>query len=276
MTAKAADPNKTGINWGSEDVAEQWSRSQARRHEVIGPATEMMLDLANLQTGNRVLDAAAGTGEQTLLAARRVGPTGCVLAADLSPSMLNVAAEAVRKAGLTNVETRVMDAENLELAANSFDAAICRLGLMLFSNPPKALRGIHKALKPGGKIAALVFSTAEKNPFQGIPLMVVRRLGAVVLPMFTLGEPRVLKDVFREGGFTEFTVQAVTVQRRFPSTSDVIRTLKEVLFLREPMAKLRDADREQAWTEIEQQLRRFEAPNGLELTGEFLIGVGSK
>jgi ubiquinone/menaquinone biosynthesis C-methylase UbiE len=276
MPAESIGPNETGIDWGSQEIAEHWSRGQARRDEVIRPATEMMLDLANLQSGNRVLDVAAGTGEQTLLAARRVGPTGYVLATDLSPSMLNVAAEAARKVGLTNIETRIMDAENLDVRSESFDAVICRLGLMLFSNPPKALRGIYKALKPGGKVAALVFSTAEKNPFQAIPLGVVRRMGAAVLPMFTLGEPGVLENAFTEAGFTDVSVQAMTVQRRFPSISDLMRILRDVLFLREPMAKLRDTDREQAWTEIEQQLRRFQTPNGLELSGEFLIGVGTK
>jgi ubiquinone/menaquinone biosynthesis C-methylase UbiE len=276
MTGKSADPTETAINWGSEEIAEHWNRNQARRHELIGPATERMLDMANVQTGSRVLDAAAGTGEQTLLAARRVGPNGYVVATDLSQSMLNVAAEAARKAGLTNIETRVMDAENLELSAGSFDAGICRLGLMLFPNPPKALRGIQKALKPRGKFAALVFSTAAKNPFQGIPLMIVSRFGAPVLPMFALGEPGTLENAFQEGGFTDVTVQAVPVRRRFESTSEVMRMLRDILFLREPMAKLREGDRERAWTEIEQQLRRFETPNGLDLTGEFLIGAGTK
>ena len=74
------------------------------------------------------------------MAAQRVGPTGYVLATDISASMLKLAADAVREAGLTNVETRVMDAENIDLAADSFDAAICQLGLFLFPNPAKVLR----------------------------------------------------------------------------------------------------------------------------------------
>ncbi len=121
-------------NW--DELAERMSRTQAQRDEVFGPATERMLELADLQAGNRVLDVAAGTGDQTLLAARRVGPTGYVLAIDLAANMLNAAADTVRKAGLTNVETRVMDAENLDLDADSFDAVICRLGLAWGSGMP--------------------------------------------------------------------------------------------------------------------------------------------
>src|SRR5262247_3502609 len=87
--------------WGHKESADWWSAGQAERQQTLGPITEMMLDLASVQAGSRVLDVAAGTGESTLMAARRVGPMGCVLAADISASMLNVAGEAARKEGLT-------------------------------------------------------------------------------------------------------------------------------------------------------------------------------
>lgn len=77
----------------------------------------MMLDVADVKSGSRVLDVAAGTGESTLMAARRVGLTGYVLATDNSSSMLSIAGEAARKETLANIETRVMNAENLELEA---------------------------------------------------------------------------------------------------------------------------------------------------------------
>jgi ubiquinone/menaquinone biosynthesis C-methylase UbiE len=130
MTTKSPDPTEAGVNWASDEIAEEWSRNQERRDAVIGLATEMMLDLADLRTGYRVLDVAAGTGGQTLLAARRVGANGSVLATDLSAKMLNLAADAAQRSGLTNVEMRVMDAENLDLEPNSFDAVICRTALI--------------------------------------------------------------------------------------------------------------------------------------------------
>jgi len=118
MTTRSPDTGETGSIFASGEVAEQWHRGKAERDDVNAAANEMMLDLANLRTGNRVLDVAAGTGDQTLMAARRVGPTGYVLATDNSTSMLNVAADAARNAGLTNVDTRVMDAENIDLNAH--------------------------------------------------------------------------------------------------------------------------------------------------------------
>jgi SAM-dependent methyltransferase len=269
--------------WGLTESADWWSAGQVLRQQTLGAATEMMLEVANVQPGSRVLDVAAGTGEQTLMAARRVGPLGYVLAADVSASMLNVAAEAARKEGLTNVETRVADAENLALDADSFDAVICRTALMLFPNPAKALTEMRRMVKPGGKAAVIVFSALEKNPYHGIVFGIVQRLGSIPPPapgepwMYALGDPGALEDLYRRAGFLNASVHAVPIQRRFPSAADAIRTMRNSAGdLRELMSRLNEAERERAWVEIEEQLRRFEAPNGLEVPGEVIIGVGTK
>jgi len=258
-----------------DERAEQWIRTQAEREETYGPATEKLLDMANIEAGCRVLDVAAGAGGQTLMVARRVGPSGYVLAIDLSANMLNSAAEAVRRVGLTNVKTRIMNGEDLNLDADSFDAIICRLGLMLFSDPSKALRGMSRVLMPGGKVAALVLSAVEKNPYEGLPRTVAYRRGRRMPPMFVLGDHRLLEDTFRNGGFQRVSVHTVTTHRRFSSSAEVLQRLKEDM-PGQSIAELPDVDREQAWAEVEQQLRRFEGPNGCEVPGELLIGVGTK
>ena len=188
--------------WGLRESADWWSAGQALRPQTLGVATEMMLDLASIQPGSRVLDVAAGTGDQTLMAARRVAQWGYVLAVDTSASMLNVAAEAARKEGLTNVETRVMDAENLMLDADSFDAVLCRIALHHF---PKALSEMHRVVKAGGKVAVIVFSALEKNPYYGIVFGTTQRLGNIPLPapgeprMCSLGDPGKLKNLSTGG-----------------------------------------------------------------------------
>ena len=250
------------MNWESQEVAEQRNRGRARRAELQGPATQMMLDLAEVRIGGRVLDVAAGTGDQTLMAAERVGPTGYVLATDISASMLKLAADAAREAGFTNVETRVMEAENIDLDADSFDAVICQLGLFLFPNPANVLRAMRRVVRPGGKVAALVFSTAEKNPYQGITLGVAHRFGSAPLPLFSLGETTVLENTFRESGLRDVTIRALSIHRHFSSTAEAIRRLKETAILRGPIEKLGEAEREQAWAEIERQFGQFEGPNG--------------
>ncbi|HEY3166381.1 MAG TPA: class I SAM-dependent methyltransferase, partial [Candidatus Binatia bacterium] len=176
MTTRSPDLNETESIFASREVAERWHRAKAHRAKITGGASELMLEMANIRAADRVLDVAAGTGDQTILAAQRVGPTGSVLAVDLSPSMLKIADEAARNAGLTNVEMRVMNAEKIDFDTDSFDAVICRMGLMVFSNPVKALMGMRRVVKPGRKVVALVPSTAEKNPCRSIPLAVVRRV----------------------------------------------------------------------------------------------------
>jgi SAM-dependent methyltransferase len=273
----------TPEKWGNKESADWWSAGQAARQQIYGAATEMMLDLAGVQTGSRVLDVAAGSGESTLMAARRVGPTGYALAADVSASMLNVAAEAARQAGLANVETRVMNAENIELDSDSFDAVICRIALMLFPNPGTALNRMRRVAKPGGKVAVMVYAALERNPYHSIFQETVRRLGNIPWPapgepwMFALAAPGMLEGLYREAGFQNVSVHAAPIPRGFPSAAAAVGNMRKAAGdLKELMTQLNEADRERAWAEIEEKFKRFEGPNGFEAPGEVLIGVGTK
>ena len=283
MATKAPDPTTTGPNFASAEYAEGWQRGKRLRGEVFAALTEMMLDLANIQIGDRVLELAAGMGDLAVMTARRVGPNGHVLATDISTSMLNLAAETVREAGLTNVETRVMDAENLDVAPASFNVVLCRAGLMLFPNVAKVLHDVHRALKPSGQFAVTVWSTAEKNPFFGLPLSIASRLAKIPAPasgqpgLFALSGQGVLEECYTKAGFRDVAVRAVSVQRHFSSTAEAVSAMKDSFpRLQTLLTKLSDDDRVLAWSEIEQQLSQFEGSNGFEAPGEWLVGVGRK
>ena len=113
-----------------QTAAEPWYRWGPTLEEWLEQATQTMLDMAEVGPGSRVLDVAAGAGGQTIVAAKRVGPGGYVLATDVSSNILQFASEAARQEGLGNVETRVLDGESLEeLEEESFDAVISRVGL---------------------------------------------------------------------------------------------------------------------------------------------------
>jgi SAM-dependent methyltransferase len=195
MTAERHLEDQAGGTCGSAEAAMGWRRSSAARAQLLAPLTERMLDLAQVGVGHRVLDVAAGTGEQTLAAARRVGPTGAVVATDIAAQMLALAAEAAAEEGLRNVETCVVDARALDLEPESFDAAISRLALMLIPERARALEGIHRALKPGKKFAALVLATADESPLIALPMAIAaRHAGAPQAPfddpgLFALGDP---------------------------------------------------------------------------------------
>ena len=271
-----------GGTWGSREAAAEWRRGAAARLQAFGPATEMMLGLAQVAEGSRVLDVGAGAGDSTLLAAQRVGSRGRVLATDVSASMLEVAAELARQAGLTNVDTRVVDAQRLDLAPDSFDAAVSRNCLMLIPDYRQALAGIRRVLKPGGRFAAIVFSAPDRCPYLSLPHAIVFRMGRFTSPAperfgeFRLAATGALEDAYRTAGFREISIHAVPTRRRFPSLGEAIQYARGPLPLRELMARLSRAEQEQAWAEIERALGQFAGPQGYDSPCELLIGVGTK
>src|ERR1700730_15990754 len=173
----AFDPERykatTRNQWDS--AAQAWQAWGPTLQQWLGPATELMLDMARVKPGSHVLDVAAGAGDQSIDAAKRVGSAGSELATDISPKILEFAEQNARQLGHANVTTRVMDGENLNVEPKSFDAAISRVGLIYFPDQHRALNGLHKALKPGGRLGAIVYSTAERNQFFSIPVSVIRR-----------------------------------------------------------------------------------------------------
>jgi len=281
-TDRQQTEGQDGGAYGSAAATEGWQRGAAARAQFLGPITEMMLDLADIGPGGRVLDVGAGTGEQTLMAAHRVGPTGSVLAIDLAASMLAVAAEAARQADLSSVETRVADARDLDLEPESFDAAISRLVLMLIPGRERALAGIYRALKPGGKLAAIVFSSAEKNPLNALPRAIVRRHAGLPPPdedpgIFALGDPETLRATYERAGFRGVDVRVVPTVRRFPSVAAAVQfRLDAGHEFAQLMADLSDTARAAAVAEIEAVVRRFEGADGVGEPAEYLIGVGTK
>ena len=168
MTPLSSEEFKDAARLAWNNSAAGWNSQTQAIHAWLADATAAMLDAAHIARGMQVLDIAAGAGDQTLDIARRVGPDGSVLATDISAAILQFAQENAQRAGLANVETRVDDAEALSVEAASFDAVVCRLGLMFCPEPVLALRQAYRALKPGGQVAVLVFSEPQHNPCIGI------------------------------------------------------------------------------------------------------------
>ena len=271
--------DQAGGTYGSSEAAAGWQRSSVARAQILAPLTERMLDLAGVDIG---LDVAAGTGEQTLLAAQRVGPTGAVLATDIAARMLALAEEAVARARLGNVETRVLDARDLNLEPESFDAAIARLALMLVPERTRVMAGIRRALKPGKKFAALVIGTADECALIALPMRIAgRHAGAPRAPfgdpgLFALGYPVVLEAVYRGAGFRDVTVEAAPVQRRFPSLAVAMQNLRHLLPEPQLLMHATETEREAAWAEIEDALRQYDNVDEIVAPQTYLIGVGTK
>jgi SAM-dependent methyltransferase len=273
-----------------ETTRKQWQAAARRWNDWgpflrswLGPATETMLDMAQLGEGDRVLDVAAGAGDQTLQAAKRVGPGGYVLATDIAPDILVFAETNAKAAGFANVETAVMDGEELDVPEGEFDAVISRVGLIYFPDQQKALAGMKRALKRGGRIAAIVYSTPENNRFFSIPVSIIRRRAELPPPLpgqpgpFSLGGPGVLEEAFRAAGFRDVESRTIAAPLRMKSAAECVRFEKESFgALHQMLAGLDEAGREAAWSEIGEALSAFERDGMFEGPCELVIAVGAK
>ncbi|THJ19468.1 MAG: methyltransferase domain-containing protein [Nitrospira sp. CG24D] len=282
-TVPVFDPIKykatTREQWQS--AAEAWHRWGPTLHQWLGEATNVMLDMADVREGQRVLDVAAGAGEQTIVTAQRVGLTGSVLATDISTNILAFAQQAARHAGLKNVETAVVDGENLELPENSFDAVISRVGLIYFPDQHKALTGMKRVLKSGGRVAAITYSTPENNKFFSVPVSIIRRRANLPLPLpgqpgpFSLGSPGVLEAAYQKAGFRDIQIRLVPSPLRMPSAAECVRFERESFgALHQMLAGVPEAERPSVWDEIENELKKFESAEGFVGPCEMVVAIG--
>jgi SAM-dependent methyltransferase len=271
----------TRAQW--QDAAEAWHRWGPTIEDWLGAATEHMLDAARLSAGDRVLDVAAGAGGQSLSAARRVGGSGYVLATDISPAILEFAAKAAADAGLGNVATEELDGEVLDVDEGSFDAVISRVGLIYFPDQQAALAAMRRALRPGGRISAVVYSTADRNGFFSIPVGIIRRRAQLPPPVpgqpgpFSLGGPGVAKAALDTAGFHDIAVQRVPSPLHMSSAADCVAFERESFgALHQMLAGLPAAEREEAWVEIGEALAQFDGPEGFVGPCEMLVLSGTR
>lgn len=166
------DEEGPGPQW--DRVAAGWKTWWPTIERAAQCVSERMLELAGVAPGQRVLDIATGIGEPALLAARRVGPTGCVVATDVSSRMLDIARERAALAGTSNVEFRLADAAQMDFPEGGFDAVLCRWGVTYLPDPPNALAAIHHTLAPGGGFATAVWAEGDSRPLADLAQAVAR------------------------------------------------------------------------------------------------------
>ena len=201
---------------------EEWSAAapgwQGRRDDVSRPTvsiTERLLAMGGITSGQRVLDLACGNGDPSFAITQRVGSLGYVVGLDITEPMVRGAQAWAKQHGLTNVEYRVVSNE-LELGVPdaSFDAATCRHGLMYMPEPVAALRTLHTALKPTGRVAISTWGPPERCPFFSLAMQIVMR--HIELPPpdpgapgpFALPTPEILTALLEVAGFTNVDVVA--------------------------------------------------------------------
>jgi len=275
---------KTTTRQQWEDYAEGWSAWGPFLETWLGAATERMLKLAELTAGSRVLDVAAGAGGQGIAAARRVGPSGQVLATDLSPTILEYASRAAEAAGVGNLSTLELDGERLhELPAESFDAVISRLGLIYFPDRQQALSGIRHALRDGGRFAAVTYSTAAANGFFSVPVSIIRERAKLPTPApgqpgpFTLADPDLLTWELDRAGFRDIEVEVIDAPVLLSSAAECARFERESFgALHQMLGTMAPDERDVVWKEIESALSQYDTDDGFVGPCELVIAGGAR
>lgn len=273
--------NTTRDQW--QETADAWFRWSPTLNQWLGNATEKMLDMAGITTGYHVLDIAAGAGEQSITAAKKVATSGEVLATDISSNILEYALKMAEQNGISNIKTKVMDGENLSLDDETFDAVISRVGLIYFPDQQRALKEMLRVLKPGGKVAAIVYSTPEKNKFFSIPVSIIRNRAKLPQPLpgqpgpFSLGAEGIIEKAFEQAGFINVKSELVDSPLQLSSASECLRFEKESFgALHQMMSNLSNEEREAIWKEIERELQTFESEKGFSGPCEMVVAVGEK
>jgi len=282
---KVFDPvhYKTTTREQWQTAAKAWHKHHPTLKKWLGPATDLMLEMAQVNEGYRILDIAAGAGEQSITAAKKVGPSGYVLATDLSPKILEFALELADENGINNIEVKEMDGENLTVPDNSFDTVISRVGLIFFPDQQKALSEMKRVLKPGGYVAAIVYSTVEKNKFFSTPVAIIRRRAQLPPPLagqpgpFSLGGEGVLDEAFKKAGFINVVSKAVNAPVLMPTAKDCVQfEYESFAALHQMLGSCSDEEKAAAWKEIEFELSKYQNGNGFFGPCELVVGVGQK
>ena len=209
-----------------DSVATAWHRWWPAVENGFQVLSDHMIVSAAIKPGHRVLDVATGIGEPAFTAARAVGQAGQVVATDQSPQMLEIARRRAKDLGLANVELREMDAEQLDFPEASFDAALCRWGLMFLPDLSAALDNLYRLLRPGGRMVAAVWSEPAKVPMLGLAGEVVRQYVDLPSPppgapdIFSLAGPDALQNAYVASGFSGVRTEHKVVTLELPSCED--------------------------------------------------------
>jgi len=256
-------------------TAAAYDRRVGRWSRLYIPA---LVEAARIMPGDRVLDVATGTGEAAIAGAAAAGPSGRVIASDISLPMLLAAK---RKVPDGPVAVVAMNGQGLACRDESVDALICQLGLMFFPDVGRGLQEFRRVLRVGRWMAACVWSAPERAPFVSVfSDTMVRHVPAKreeILAWTSLADTDRLHRLLTGAGFRDVSITPETRPISFDSFEEYWEPIEAggsstaALYKDLPEA-LRDTVRE----EVRARMKRYESGGRLLLNSETLLAAGKK
>lgn len=249
-------------------IAGGWEKWDRFFDEQMAYLNHRLVADARLRTGMRVLDLGSGTGYPAILAAQTVGAAGSAIGIDLAKDMLAVAERKTKRLGLSNLSFQTGDVTTLPFEANSFNAITSRFCLMFLPEIQKAAAEIARVLKPGGWVAAAVWSAPDKNPSIGLSMAAIKQVIDLPPPdptapgIFRLAQPGELAGLFQHAGLADVHDQEFLGEWSYASADEYYTSLMEIAApVQNLMAKLSEAQKQdvkQRILEAASQFRRGE------------------
>jgi ubiquinone/menaquinone biosynthesis C-methylase UbiE len=262
---------------GYNMIAARYENASAAR----APVMERMLELCNLAPGLSLLEVASEPAMLAREAARRMGPDGRVVAADIAETALNAGRQRADAEGLANIQFQVEDAEAMSFAAASFDRVVCSMGLMHFPDAKVAARDMQRVLRPGGRLVASVWGEEKRVPFLACALHCLKRN----LPpprterpsIFRFGTKDALSVLMQDAGFADIRVETTDIEAVVPDAATYWRNFLDLAGVTTiALAKLPQDMQDKLAEDVATDLEPYRRGSAYVLSGEVLIVTAAK
>jgi ubiquinone/menaquinone biosynthesis C-methylase UbiE len=242
--------------------------------EQLRPAQDLLLEMASLQPGEKVLDIACGTGLVSFRALKQIGD-GSLLGTDISEKMVAMAAGQAARNNEPRARFERMDAEELLLDDGSFDVALCALGLMYMPAPLKAMEEMNRVLKPGGRVITAVWGQRNHCGWADIFEIVDRHVSSEVCPMFfNLGNPKMLELNLEAAGFTQLITRRIHTVLQYKDSREALGAAFDGGPVALAYNKFTDLVKEQVHADYLASIEPYKKGAGYEVPGEFVVAKG--
>lgn len=245
--------------------------------QQLKPAHDCLFELAAIKQREHIIDIACGTGLVSFKAAAETGNEGVVLGTDLSDKMIELATHTLLQNNLSNIKFQRMDAEELSVQDETYDVAICALGLMYAPGPLNALKEIYRVLKKGGRCVSAVWGKRANCGWAEIFEIVDKRVSSEVCPMFfNLGNDGVLEKTVEMAGFSSIQIKTIKTLLHYDTASAACAAAFEGGPVALAYFKFPENVQKDVCEEYLSSIEPHKTENGYAIPGEFVISLGIK